>query len=498
MQNKKLFLLDAFALIFRAHYAFINNPRVNSKGLNTSAIFGFTNTLLEILRKEQPTHLAVVFDTPEDTIRHEQFEQYKANREEMPDDLATQIPYIYSLLEAFNIPSISKPGFEADDVIGTLAIQAAQQGFDVFMMTPDKDYGQLVSEKIKIYRPGRGSEKAEILGEKEVCEKWGIGNVNQLIDVLGLMGDKVDNIPGIPGVGEKTAVKLINEFGSVENLIENSNQLKGKLKEKVDEHRDLALLSKKLATIVCDVPVEWSEAELARKELNKDAVKVLFNELEFRRLAEQLLGGGQLPAQSDGRPVSESGQIGLFEEEVTSNVAEIELEKVSNLSTIATTSHHYILVDTPEKRKNLIEQLLQSNEFCFDTETTGLDVHNDEAVGLSFSVKKGEAYYVSLSAAHEVCEKELHEFIPVFSDNQKMLIGQNIKFDLHILKNYGIEIHNRFFDTMLAHFLIRAEMRHNMDVLAETYLNYSPISIETLIGKKEKIRKVCVMLTDWQ
>jgi DNA polymerase I len=489
MENKKLFLLDAFALIFRAHYAFMNNPRVNSKGLNTSAIFGFTNTLLEIIRKEQPTHLAVVFDTPEDTIRHEQFEQYKANREEMPDDLATQIPYIYSLLEAFNIPSIAKPGFEADDVIGTIAIQAAQQGFEVFMMTPDKDYGQLVSEKIKIYKPGRGGEKAEILGEKEVCEKWGISNVNQLIDVLGLMGDKVDNIPGIPGVGEKTAVKLINEYGSVENLIENSSQLKGKLKEKVDEHRELALLSKKLATIICDVPVEWSETELARKELNKDAVKVLFNELEFRRLAEQLLGGGPLPAQTEGRPVSDNGQIGLFEEEGHLNVTPVEVEIVSNLNTIATTSHDYILVETPEKRKNLIDSLLHCNEFCFDTETTGLDVHNDEAVGLSFSVKKGEAYYVPLPIEQQLCKEILLEFIPVFSDSEKLLIGQNIKFDLHILKNYGIEIHNRLFDTMLAHFLIRAEMRHNMDILAETYLNYSPISIETLIGKRGKDQK---------
>jgi DNA polymerase I len=490
MENKKLFLLDAFALIFRAHYAFMNNPRINSKGMNTSAIFGFTNTLLEILRKENPSHIAVVFDTPEDTIRHEQFEQYKANREEMPDDLAVQIPYIYSLLEAFNIQSVSKPGYEADDVVGTLAKQAVKNGFEVYMMTPDKDYGQLVTENIKIYRPGRGGEKAEVMGVKEVCDKWGIQNVDQLIDVLGLMGDKVDNIPGIPGIGEKTAVKLINEFGSVERLIENAHQLKGKLKEKIEEHKEMALLSKKLATIICDVPVEVKEEEMIRKEINKEAVKVLFQELEFRRLAEQLLGGGPLPATTGGKPVSETGQIGLFEEEATQTFDSQEsTETVTNFNTIQNTTHNYQLVDTTEKRKMLIEELINSPEFCFDTETTGLNVHTDEAVGLSFSVKSGEAYYVPLPNNFQETKTTLQEFNPVFQMEDKWMIGQNIKFDLQILHRYSIEIKNKLFDTMLAHFLIRAEMRHNMDNLAEIYLNYSPISIESLIGKKGKGQK---------
>ncbi|MFN6038911.1 MAG: 5'-3' exonuclease H3TH domain-containing protein, partial [Bacteroidota bacterium] len=373
MQNKKIFLLDAFALIFRAHYAFINNPRVNSKGLNTSAIFGFTNTLLEILRKEKPSHIAVVFDTPEDTVRHIEFEAYKANREEMPDDLAQQIPYIYTLLEALNIAWIAKPGYEADDVVGTLAKKAEKLGYDVYMMTPDKDYGQLVDEKIKIYKPGRGGEKAEILGVNEVCAKWGISNVNQLIDVLGLMGDKVDNIPGIPGIGEKTAVKLINEFGSVENLIENSAQLKGKIKEKVEEHKDMALLSKKLATIICDVEVDFNEEYLIVKEFNKEAVKVLFNELEFKRLAETLIGATQLPVESEGKPVSETGQIGLFAEEVILNSDANEQENSTQFKTITDAPHQYHLTDNDSKRQFLLELLMSSQEFCFDSETTGLN-----------------------------------------------------------------------------------------------------------------------------
>ena len=490
MQPKKLFLLDAFALIFRAHYAFINNPRINSKGLNTSAIFGFTNTLLEILRKEKPTHLAVVFDTPEDTIRHVEFEHYKANREEMPDDLAQQIPFIYALLEAFNIPWVAKPGFEADDVVGTLAKRAEKNGFEVFMMTPDKDYGQLVDERIKIYRPGRGGEKAEILGVKEVCEKWGIANVNQLIDVLGLMGDKVDNIPGIPGIGEKTAVKLINEFGSVENLLQNTEQLKGKIREKVEQHQDMAVMSKRLATIICDVPLELSEDELAVRELNKEAVRVLFQELEFKRLADTLLGAESLPNQTEGKPVSETGQIGLFAEEVMTETMDVREEQpVKIFNTIHDVPHHYHLMNDESKRTALIELLLSSSEFCFDTETTGLNVHSDEAVGLSFSVKPGEAYYVPLPHAYTEAKNIMEEFRLVFQDENKILVGQNIKFDLHILKNYGIEVKNKLFDTMVAHFLIKAEMRHNMDVLAETYLNYSPVSIETLIGKKGKDQK---------
>ena len=488
--SKKIFLLDAFALIFRAHYAFINNPRVNSKGLNTSAIFGFTNTLLEIIRKEKPTHLVVVFDTPEDTVRHIEFEAYKANREEMPDDLAQQIPFIYSLLEAFNIPWIAKPGYEADDVVGTIAKSAEKKGYEVYMMTPDKDYGQLVEENIKIYKPGRGGEKAEVLGVKEVCEKWGISHVHQLIDVLGLMGDKVDNIPGIPGIGEKTAVKLINEFGSIENLLQNTDQLKGKIKEKVEEHKEKALLSKRLATIICDVPVEFDEDTFELRELNKEAVQVLFHELEFKRLAETLIQGSPLPTQTEGRPVSQSGQIGLFEEETfIQEEAPKEQEAVKFFNTMANVPHTYHLIDTTDKRNKLIELLASSSEFCFDTETTGLNVHHDKAVGMSFSVKPHEAFYVPLPNDFEAAKNIIQDFLPVFSEEGKTYIGQNIKFDLHILKNYGIEVKNKFFDTMLAHFLIKADMRHNMDTLAENYLSYSPVGIETLIGKKGKDQK---------
>jgi DNA polymerase I len=487
MEQKKLFLLDAFALIFRAHYAFINNPRINSKGLNTSAIFGFTNTLLEILRKEKPTHIAVVFDTPEATERHTDYAEYKANREEMPDDLAKQLPYIELLLQGFNIASIKKPGFEADDVVGTLAKIAEKEGYDVYMMTPDKDFGQLVAERIKIYKPARGGDKAEILGVKEICEKWGIENVLQLIDVLGLMGDKVDNIPGIPGVGEKTAVQLIKEYGSIENMLENRDKLKGKLKERVEEHKDKAILSKKLATIITNVPVECSTHELVVKEVNKEALRELFAELEFKRLAENLLGE-PLPVQTEGKPVSESGQISMFDEEVEEQRATASDSEAApaNFNTIANTTHNYILIDTKEKRAELIAKLKAATEFSYDSETTGLNVHEVEAVGLSFSLECNQGYYIPLPEDQAEAKIIIEEFKPIFEDENKILIGQNIKFDLQILKNYGIEIKNKLFDTMVAHFLIKPEMRHNMNLLAETYLNYSPVSIETLIGKNKK------------
>ena len=501
--NKKLFLLDAFALIYRAYFAFANNHRINSKGLNTSAILGFTNTLLEVLKKEKPTHIAVVFDTPEPTVRHIEFAEYKAQREEMPDDLRLAIPYIIKVIEGFNIPVIGKPGYEADDVIGTLAKLAEKKGFTTYMMTPDKDYGQLVSENIFIYKPARLGNGAEIMGINEVCKKWDINNVNQLIDILGLMGDKVDNIPGIPGVGEKTAIQLIKDFGTIENMLQNTDKLKGKLKEKVEQNIDKAIQSKWLATIICDVPVELDEKALEIEEPNKEALKELFLELEFRRLAEQLdLKPNQ--AKEDEKTTLEKikqkatkvnpDQMDMFgsaqeNEEYYTNensVTEFEDVKKIDFKTIKDVAHTYYLIDTKEKREQLINELNQHSEICFDTETTGLDVNSAELVGISFAFKTSEAYYVPVSQNMDEAQQIINEFKPFFENSSINKIGQNIKYDLSILKRYGIELKGKLFDTMIAHFLIQPEMRHNMNVLAETYLNYTPVSIETLIGKKGK------------
>jgi DNA polymerase I len=491
--NKKLFLLDAFALIYRAYFAFANNHRINSKGLNTSAVLGFTNTLLEVLKKEKPTHIAVVFDTPEQTVRHIEFTDYKANREEMPEDLALAIPYIIKVIEGFNIPVISKPGFEADDVIGTLAKLAEKQGFTTYMMTPDKDYGQLVSENIFIYKPARMGNGAEIMGTAEVCKKWDIQNVAQLIDILGLMGDKVDNIPGIPGVGEKTAIQLVKDFGTIENLLQNTDKLKGKLKEKVELNKEMAIQSKWLATIICDVPVELDEKALEIEEPNREALRALFTELEFRRLAEQILGEPLAAAtevlKSPAVKIKKSDpdQIDMFgmeaEAEVFSQAAD---EAPKNFRRLTDVTHSYQLVDTKEKRAALIAELLQQHEVCFDTETTGLDTHTAELVGLSFAYKTGEAFYIPVPQDQTEAQLIVDEFKPIFENENSTLIGQNIKYDLSVLRKYNVQLKGKLFDTMVAHFLIQPEMRHNMNVLAETYLNYSPVSIETLIGKKGK------------
>ncbi len=508
--NKKLFLLDAFALIYRAYFAFSNNHRINSKGLNTSAILGFTNTLLEVLKKEKPTHIAVVFDTSEPTVRHIEFTEYKAHREAMPEDLAKAIPYIKQLIEHFNIPVLYSNGYEADDVIGTLAKKAEQQGFVTYMMTPDKDYGQLVSENIFIYKPARMGNGAEIMGVAEVCKKWDILNVNQLIDILGLMGDKVDNIPGIPGVGEKTAIQLIKDFGSIENLLQNTDKLKGKLKEKVEQNTDKAIQSKWLATIICDVPIELDEKALEIEEPNREALKELFNELEFRRLAEQMDLDGASPSQilSPSPSPKERGtktnpdQTDLFaqvDEDIINNDpaeftslsfgegrGEALTEILTERNTIATTPHTYHLIDTKEKREQLIVELNNQSEICFDTETTGLDVYTAELVGMSFAYKTSEAYYIPVPENFDEAQLIVNEFKALFKNEHITKVGQNIKYDLSILKRYNIEIKGKLFDTMVAHFLIQPEMRHNMNVLAETYLNYSPVSIETLIGKKGK------------
>ncbi len=491
---KKLFLLDAFALIYRAYFAFSNNHRINSKGLNTSAIFGFTNTLLEVLKKEKPTHIAVVFDTPEDTHRHTEFIDYKAHREAMPEDLSLAIPYVIRLIEAFNIPVIALPGYEADDLIGTLAKMAEQKGFVTYMMTPDKDFGQLVTENIFIYKPARAGNGAEVLGIKEVCARYDIERTEQVIDILGLMGDSVDNIPGIPGVGEKTAIQLVKQFGSIEKLLLNTNQLKGKLKEKVELNKDMAIQSKMLATIILDAPIEFDEVALQIEEPNKEALCELFSELEFRNLAQKILGdeipGAEPIANKTTRAAS--GQVSLFgeNEEVIVPPADPETaeenEEQKIYQTIATVAHNYQMCVDKQSRTQLLAELMKHNEVSFDTETTGVDTMQAELVGLSFSVRAHEGWYVPLPANYDEARAIVQEFKSVYENESIIKVGQNIKFDVNMLRWYDVEVKGIYFDTMLAHYVIKPEMRHNMDILAETYLNYQPVSIETLIGKKGK------------
>jgi DNA polymerase I len=497
---KKLFLLDAYALIYRAYFAFSNSPRINSKGFNTSAIFGFTNTLLEILNKEKPTHMAVVFDVEGPTQRHEDFAEYKANRQEMPDDLRKSIPIITNLVKGFNIQTLGTPGYEADDIIGTLARKAETAGFTTYMMTPDKDYGQLVDDNTFIYKPARLGNGVEIMGAPEICKKWDIQNVLQLIDILGLMGDAVDNIPGIPGVGEKTAIQLVKDFGSIENLLENTDKLKGKLKEKVELNREMAIQSKRLATICLDCPVELDEELLSIKSVNKDVLREIFTELEFRRIAQNVLGediggdekmaGERTSEKAANKPTAKSDAPDLFTEQAPDTLALKEAvanpETVTNHKTINDVTHNYELVDSPEKVEKLLALLNAAKEFSFDTETTSLITLNAELVGISFSLKVNEGYYIPISQNRDQALEQLKPFVPILQNPNKILIGQNIKYDYQILKNYGIEIKNKLFDTMVAHFLIMPDMRHGMDVLSQTYLNYSPVSIDTLIGKKGK------------
>ncbi len=496
--DKKLFLLDAFALIYRSYFAFSSNPRINSKGFNTSAIFGFTNTLLEILNKEKPTHIAVVFDKEGPTVRHDDFAEYKANREEMPEDLRKAIPLIIDLIKGFNIEILGLEGYEADDVIGTLALKAEQKGFTTYMMTPDKDYGQLVDANTFIYKPARLGNGAEILGQEEICKKWEIRSVSELIDILGLMGDKVDNIPGIPGVGEKTAIQLIKDFGSIENLLANTDKLKGKLKEKVENNKEMAIQSKRLATIITTCPVELNEEKLSRKEVDKPALLELFKELEFRAIAQKVLNediGGKEKIAGEAKEIKANGntnsnQGDLFEQgEVSKAVGKDETEGNEEhkvFKTIADVKHQYHLVDTEEKIQTLAKTLTAHESFCFDSETTSLNVYEAELVGLSFALKPHEAWYVPVSENQELAKKQVSHFAALFADETKTLIGQNIKYDYQVLRNYGISIKNKLFDTMVAHFLVAPDMRHNMDALANAYLDYAPISIETLIGKKGK------------
>ena len=487
MQDKKLYLLDGMALIYRAHFALSKSPRFTSNGLNTSAVFGFANTLLELLRREKPSHIAVVFDTQAPTERHTDFVEYKAHREAMPEDLSAALPYVFQLIEGFKIPVITKDGFEADDIIGTLAKKAEKEGYTVYCMTPDKDFAQLVSEKIFIYKPARMGNDVEIMGVAEVLKKWEIEHVHQVIDILGLWGDAVDNIPGIPGIGEKTAKELIRRYGSMENIFENAHELKGKQKENVENFQAQGLLSKKLATIILDVPVDLDEAALLLEAPDRELLEPLFAELEFKTLGRRVFGEDFKITETVKS--NNTSQMDLFG---SPNAAAFEQHEDSeelaliSFKTIQDTEHVYHLVDTPAARQNLIVQLNAQSAVCFDTESTSTDANMAELVGLSFSFKKGEAYYVPLSEVRNEAMAILKEFESVLANPAIQKIGQNIKYDILLLKWYGIEVKGVLFDTMLAHYLIDADARHGMDVLAENYLQYSPVSITELIGKKGK------------
>lgn len=486
--NKKLFLLDAMALVYRAYYALIRSPRVTSKGRNTNAQFGFTNTLFDLMQKEKPTHMAVVWDTHAPTERHTDFTDYKANRQEAPEDLMDAIPDIKRIVRGLNIPCIEQDGYEADDIVGTLALEAAQKGYTVYMVTPDKDYGQVVREHIYIYKPGYKGGTFEILGEKEVCEKWGISHVGQVIDMLGLMGDAVDNIPGISGVGEKTAAKLLSEYGTLENVLEHADSIKGALGEKIRNGRESAIISKKLATIITNVPVEFHEEDFRLKEWNEPELSEIFNELEFRTIAKRIFG----EARPGADPAIASGQKDLFGNDMTSlPVTETAVQQdlfsmADQFKTIKDTEHQYHLVQDAEALKAFISEAMQQQEICFDTETTGTDAMRAELVGLSFSWKKGEGWYIPCSADRDQVIVLLEQFRPLFDREDVLWIGQNVKYDLLMLKNYGFGLKGNHFDTMLAHYSIEPEGKRGMDMLSMKYLQYQPVSIESLIGKKGK------------
>ena len=481
MEDKRLFLLDGHALVYRAHFAFITRPLINSKGVNTSAITGFTRTLWDLLQNQKPTHIAVAFDPPSPTFRHEMFEAYKANRDEQPEDISIALPYIQEIVKAFNIPIVMVQGYEADDVIGTLAKKAEKEGYSVYMVTPDKDYAQLVSDKVFMYKPSRQGNGVEILGVPEVLEKWQISRVEQVIDVLGLQGDSVDNIPGIPGIGAKTAVKLLAQFDSVEGLIANTDQLKGKQKEKVEQFSEQGLLSKKLATIDIDVPIDFDPEAFILDPFNREKLTELFRELEFRTLARNILGEEASVAQASG-----SGTQGVLFANTSNNAKNVPPAHSVATNNIENTSHTYQLYDTEEKQIELVELLQKHDSVCFDTETTGIDANEAELVGMSFAVKSHEAYYVPVPADTEEAKAIVERFRPIFEDPNTEKVGQNIKYDAIILKWFGITLQGPIFDTMIAHYLIEPELRHNMNYLAETYLKYQPVKIETLIGKKGK------------
>ena len=509
-EQKRLFLLDAFALIFRGYYALIKNPQINSKGMDTSAILGFTNSLLDVIRREKPDHLAVAFDKGGSVARKKAFPEYKANRKETPEAIKIAVPYIHKILEAMNIPIIEVEGIEADDLIGTLSVQADKAGYKTFMVTPDKDFAQLVTENVVMYKPARMGNGIEIWDVEKVKEKFGVEHPKQVIDYLGMMGDAVDNIPGLPGVGEKTAKKFLAKYGSMENLLANTHELKGKLKEKIEANAELGLLSKQLATIMLDCPVEFHEEDFELTTPDFQKVSDIFQELEFRRTHENFNRIFKAPVASaplSDQPSSDtersrsdqetqkstngiastplddqsSAQLDLF-----AAPSDIPQEIITGYQEAKNTNHFYQFVNNEFSRKLLLKKLLKQKSVCFDTETTSLNTLEAKLVGIAFSYEKGKGYYVPFSEDQKETQQILEEFKPFFEDETIEKIGQNIKYDIKVLNNYAITVKGPIFDTMLAHYLINPDMRHNLNVLAETYLNYQPISIETLIGKKGK------------
>lgn len=473
----KLFLLDAYALIYRAYYAFIKNPRINSKGLNTSAIMGFVNTLNEVLTKENPSHIGVAFDPKGPTFRHEAFAQYKAQREETPEDIRKAVPIIKEILKAYNIPVLEVNGYEADDVIGTLATKASEQGVTTYMMTPDKDYGQLVKQNVFMYRPRYGDNGFDIMGPKEVVEKYGISTTLQVIDLLGLMGDASDNIPGCPGVGPKTATKLINEFGSIEGILENTDKLKGSLKEKIEKNREMITFSKFLATIKIDVPIELDLESLKKVDPNERELREIMGSLEFHSLTERILN----KPEKKEKKVELQGDL-FAEFQPTGE----EVPKNSSFESLKTVKHEYHLVETEEDAKELFDFLRTFEILSLDTETTSTNAIEAELVGLSFAVNENQAWYVAIPANREQAQKLVNVFKPLYEDEKIVKVGQNIKYDLEVLQNYGITLAGKMFDTMIAHYVIQPELHHGMDYLAEIYLNYKTIHIDELIGPKGK------------
>jgi DNA polymerase I len=488
--SKKLFLLDGHALIYRAHFAFITRPLINSKGMNTSAIQGFMRTMWDMMQSQKPSHIAVVFDPKGGTFRHEKFEDYKANREAQPEDITFALPWVDRIVRAMNIPVIIIPNYEADDVIGTLAKQAESQGFTTYMVTPDKDYGQLVSDTTLLYKPGRAGNEIEILGPREVCERWGIERPEQVIDLLALMGDSVDNIPGLPGIGEKTAAKLIAEFGSVENLLANADQLKGKQQEIVKNHHEKATLSKWLATIDLHAPIQFDDKQFEIEPFNREELIEIFRELEFKSLAEAILrsewGGGAAPTAAPKAKTSPAGggvQGNLFGE-MEDGPGATPAANMPEREHAGTVAHTYHLADTPELRADLLQKLAAASAFAYDSETTALEAPQADLVGFSFSLKAHEAWYVPIPAEREAAQAIVEEFRQVFENESITKIGQNLKYDAIVLKNYDCELRGPYWDTMLAHYLLEPELRHNMNYMAETLLNYTPIKIESLIGAK--------------
>ena len=494
MSEKKLFLLDAMALVYRAYYALIRSPRITSTGKNTNAQFGFTTTLLDLIQKEKPTHLAVVFDTHAPTERHIDFTAYKANRQETPEDILSAIPDIKRIVKGFNLPCLELDGFEADDIIGSLAKETAALGYTVYMVTPDKDYGQVVGDSIFIYKPGYQGGKAEILGAKEVCEKWGIQRTDQVIDILGLMGDAVDNIPGIPGVGEKTAAKLLAEYDTLENVLENADKIKGALGEKVRNGKESAILSKKLATIITNVPVPFHEGDFRVEAYNHELLEQVFNELEFRALGKRVLGADyQAPAAPAlatdlfGNPIVQKTKPSIAETP-SSDLEEMVIpeEPIVAQHNITNTDHQYMLMDTKEAILQLVQEAIQQKEICIDTETTSLDAHTASLVGISLCWQKGTAYYIPFDADPQATKERVALLQDLFNTTTICWIGHNIKYDLLVLHYHGIRLKGSLYDTLLAHYVIAPEGKRSMDLLSAQYLGYQPVSIETLIGKKGK------------